>query len=404
MNLPVTPLTEAHGSADTETPTTPKLRILIVDDDFADRTLVRTLTDKTTYSVIEAETGKESLEIARDEHIDCALVDYNLPDLMGIELLEQLREATDDPHLPIILCTGQGDETLAARAIQDGASDYLPKSRMSAPSLSRVLGNAISQSSLSRSLAQERQRILQMNEDLIRANREISTIYQTVSHELKTPLMAIREYTSLTLDEVGGPISEQQKELLSASLRCCDRLTTMINDLLDTARIETGKLSLQWEDCDFNQLIEDSINSLTASAEDASITLEKHLEPNLHPIQGDQVRLVQVVNNLITNAIKFTEPGGKITVSSENISETEISVRVRDTGRGIEEKFHNSIFERFEQTRSEDADLHKGMGIGLYLCANIMESHKGSITLESTVGEGSTFILTLPTQATTSKK
>ena len=110
-----------------------------------------------------------------------------------------------------------------------------------------------------------------MNQELRRANYEIGSFYQTVSHELKTPLMAIREFTSITLDEIGGPINEQQREYLTRSLVCCDRLTSMINDLMDTACIETGKLSLALIARPINPLIENCMLELAGRAQEAGI-------------------------------------------------------------------------------------------------------------------------------------
>lgn len=373
-----------------------KLRLLIVEDDAADLALIRTMLHPSQYELIEANTGTQGLALVGRDSIDCALVDYNLPDMYGTALFDSLRERVNDPQLPIILFTGQGDEFLAARAIQEGAADYLPKNGLSSFSLNRSVTNSVKHAKVGRDLANERIRVMDMNRELMRSNQEISAFYQTVSHELKTPLLAIRELTSITMDGVGGDINARQKEFLSESLSKCDSLAHMIDDLMDSARIQTGHLSFDLKRCQVSPLIRDCIALVDSSAQAEQITVECRLAENLPDIIGDKLRLGQLMNNLLANAMKFAGTAGRVCIESEQNDNGEIVIRVSDSGRGMNHRFRNKIFERIAQTRIEDVEFHNGMGIGLYLCANIAENHGGSIEVDSEVGAGSVFTVKLP--------
>ncbi|MFP6816384.1 MAG: hybrid sensor histidine kinase/response regulator [Pseudomonadales bacterium] len=367
--------------------------LLIIDDDAGDRALIKCMLADIDSPVLEASTGKRGLEIAEARPLDCVIVDYNLPDISGMDLVEQLRWEANDPFLPVILLTGHGDETLVVEALHRGASDYMRKDKANRSSLSRSIANALTQASLSRSLGEERRKLELMNRELIRANHEISSFYQTVSHELKTPLTAIREFTSIMLDAIGGPINAKQRKFLTTSLHCCDTLTGLVSDLFDTARIATGRLAFDFESAAINPVIEECVELATSSACQAGIEIETKLTNVLPDVFADESRIGQVVNNLLTNAIRFTPGNGKIVITSWLAGSDEVAVAVRDTGRGIEAGFCERIFDRFAQAQPADSSSHEGMGIGLYLCANIIENHHGNISVASKLGQGSTFKL-----------
>ncbi|MFK7976606.1 MAG: ATP-binding protein [Halioglobus sp.] len=372
-----------------------RLRLLIVDDDPADRALIKAMVELAQFDVLEAATGEEGIKLAKEFKLDCAIVDQRLPDMVGTEVFDALRSGTCDAHLPIILFTGQGSELLAVEAMHGGAADYLPKRTLSPVSLGSALTNALQQAQLRRELSAERLRIIAVNQELIRANDELCSFYETVSHQLKTPLTAIRELTSITLEGKGGPLTEEQEEYLSASLTSCDRLSHMIDGLVDTTRVETGQLSYDLKHCQVNPIIQDSVEVLRPVADKAGIALELDLGNDLPAVMADSIRLGQLVNNLVANAIKFTDEG-TIVIKSQALEGNTISVSVSDTGRGISPKFIDNIFERFAQTRVEDSEFHQGMGIGLYVCADIARHHSGELQVKSELNEGSTFTLTLP--------
>lgn len=395
-----TPHTDLNGAARVDVPSC--VRLLVVDDDRRDRDLLdRHLAGMKdlTFTTHAAANACAALAFA-ERPFDCALLDHNLPDMKGTDLIRKLRERAHDEHLPIILMTGHGDENLAAQALRRGASDYIPKDRINAASIERALTNAIHKANLHRAVDADRAKLEELNEQLEHRNREIQSFYQSVSHELKTPLTAIREFTALMLDGVGGPMTAEQNEFMVTSLSCCDRLTRLVNDLFDTARIESGKLDIDRRELDLADTVQQAMRTLDRRRTDAEIVWSCDIESNLPQVLADAFRVAQVLDNLLSNAIKFTPPQGHIHIRA--VSDTErgaLRVSVEDTGRGIADTDVRRIFDRMYQTCEGDAIHHAGLGIGLYLSANIVRAHGGEIWAESELGRGTTFHFTLPLAA-----
>jgi signal transduction histidine kinase len=375
-------------------------RILLVDDNEGDRVLCKrhlARSDDLTCSFLEARSAAEALEILSQQRVDCVLLDNYLPDAVGVEVIEQLRIASQDDFLSVVLLTGRGDESIAVEAMQHGANDYLPKSKVSTSVLARAVGNALEKNNLKRLVENKRKMLDETNRELRQRNLEIREFYQTVSHELKTPVTAIREYNALMLEGIGGEVSDDHKDFLSRSITCCDRLTRLINDLLDAARLETGKMQLEMTLTDMTKLLAESTQTLMRIAKSKGITLEYLGGKPLPCSVVDPGRINQVLSNLVDNAIKNTEASGRIVVDAQfNGITNAIEISVTDSGCGISDEDQALIFERYFQVKQHSGDFKEGMGIGLYLCSKIATLHEGSIALASTLGEGSTFTLSLP--------
>jgi len=240
----------------------------------------------------------------------------------------------------------------------------------------------------------------QSNRDLQRRNQEIQTFYHTLSHELKTPLTSAREFAALVMDGLAGPLTKTQLEYLGIVKESCDQLRFHINDLLDVARLETGKMNLEFQTAPLAALVERVVEMLAPAAAGKGVRLSCDSPPDLPAVPIDQQRIQQVLTNLTTNAIKFTPAGGQIRVSlSESPASPEcLQVTVRDTGRGIPRNQLGLIFNRLYQVNGEDspAESPRGLGLGLNICQELVQLHGGRIGVESELGQGSTFTFTLP--------
>jgi PAS domain S-box-containing protein len=218
-----------------------------------------------------------------------------------------------------------------------------------------------------------------------------------VSHELRTPLVAIEKSVALILSKSTGDISPTQNEFLSIAERNLKRLTLLINDLLDLSKLEARKATINPEETDMDKLIADSVESLNNWAAAKSIKLSRSVSPDLPHPQVDPNKIIQVLNNLIGNAIKFTPKNGSIAVEAvHDKQEGAVKVTVRDTGIGIPPEDLGKIFEKFYQAGKKDSEDVKGTGIGLAIVREIVELHKGKVWAESEKGMGSRFIFTLP--------
>lgn len=238
------------------------------------------------------------------------------------------------------------------------------------------------------------------NADLRHKNEEIQNFYHTLSHELKTPLTSAREFIAIVVDGLAGELNDTQKEYLRISLESCNQLRVCINDLLDATRLETGKLSIELKPASLGAVVERVVKTLRPAATGKHIELVCEVEAGLPAVSLDENRITQVITNLLNNALKFTEPGGRILagVSSAPEQAGVVEVAVSDSGCGIPAEQLGRIFDRLYQIKSGDASTEQGVGLGLYICRELVRLHGGDISVESKIGAGSTFTFTLPLQ------
>jgi PAS domain S-box-containing protein len=215
----------------------------------------------------------------------------------------------------------------------------------------------------------------------------------TVSHELRTPLTSIRG--SLTLLNVGalGALPEKAKQVVAMAERNTLRLITLINDILDIEKLESGKLDMVFDTVPIRNVIERSMEAVKSFAEQNGIKLEAGGAESMVHADGD--RLVQVIVNLVSNAVKFSPKGETVRIAVEE-SPNWIEVKVIDHGRGIPAKYKNLLFQRFQQVEASDSRKKGGTGLGLAICKGIIEQHGGSIGVDSEEGQGSTFWFRIP--------
>jgi len=378
---------------------TTRFSMLAIDDNASDLDVLRRLIRKIPTWEVELRTSNdpiEALALLRDRPADVVLVDYRLGAVNGVELLEQARQHGFEGAY--IVLTGQGDVRVAAQAMRSGASDYISKEDLSIPSLQRAIGNALERSRLQIALNEHRRRLEWANRDLQRRNSEIQSFYHTLSHELKTPLTSAREFVSILMEGMAGPLTSTQVEYLSFVKESCDQMRVCLNDILDVARMETGQLSLRPTRQDLSALVHRTLKQFGSRAAEAKIRLQEHLAPGIPDACVDPHRIVQVLGNLVDNALKFTAAGGvvEIRVGADGKDPRWIRVSVSDTGQGIPAEHRANIFERLYQVRDGSEQSRTGLGLGLFICREIVRLHGGEITVESAVGKGSTFEFTCP--------
>jgi signal transduction histidine kinase len=223
----------------------------------------------------------------------------------------------------------------------------------------------------------------QSNRDLKRRNLEIQTFYHTLSHELKTPLTSAREFVSIVMDGLAGPLNGTQLEYLGIAKESCDQLRLYINDMLDVTRLETGKLSIEFQVAPLAALVERVVEMLVPAAAGKGIRLSSDCQPDLAAVPLDEQRIQQVLTNLTTNAIKFTPTGGQIRLSlgEAPASSEYLQIDVRDTGQGIPKDQLDMIFNRRYQMNhnAQSVESRNGLGLGLYICQELVELHGGRI-------------------------
>jgi signal transduction histidine kinase len=215
-----------------------------------------------------------------------------------------------------------------------------------------------------------------------------------VSHELRTPLTSILGYLELALDEDTGALNDEQRKFLETVGRNSERLLLLVGDLLSVAQAESGKLELHLAELDLSALVEESVESARPSATAKNIRLE-HAADKLPLYTGDHVRLAQLLDNLVSNAVKFTPDGGRVSVTLTETAGAAV-LEVSDTGVGIPVEEQSHLFERFFRSQGATKGAIQGTGLGLSISRAIAESHGGSISFESADGAGTTFRVELP--------
>lgn len=221
-----------------------------------------------------------------------------------------------------------------------------------------------------------------------------SDFVSTVSHEFRTPLTSMNMGLSLLLEENLGSINREQRELLEAAYEDCERLNELVNDLLDLSRIESGKIKMEFEKVNIENIIEATIRPFKQQAEEKNIFLKNKVRDASLFAWADSNKVGWVISNLIGNALRYTEAAGHINVGAE-LAGRYIHVFVEDTGIGIPPEYQDKIFDKFFRAKNKEDDT-SGTGLGLAIAREIIEAHNGKIWVESIEGEGSKFIFTIP--------
>jgi len=376
-----------------------KIRVLLIDDDPDDHVLTRDLFseipgDKFELAwVSDYEAGIEA--ICAGEH-DVFLLDYRLGERTGLELLAEAMQRTC--HGPVILLTGQSMLEIDMAAMEQGVADYLEKGRLDATILERSIRYAIQQAryeaELKKQVAARTKDLEIANAALKDADRRKNQFLATLAHELRNPLAPIRNALQIMKIAKDNPtVIEQSRAIVERQVR---HMIRHIDDLLDISRITRGKLVLQFASIDIHEAIAAAIETSEPVLDEAQVTLELHVSEEPIIVHGDRLRLGQVFANLLNNAAKYTEPGGKVMISSSQDGEHAV-VHVKDTGLGIPAEVLPQVFKPFTQVNRTLSRSQGGLGIGLALVEQIVQLHGGIVTAYSEgVGKGAEFIVRLP--------
>ena len=284
----------------------------------------------------------------------------------------------------------------AARAVAEGRyADVRMPVELSGNREMRQIASTFEELALA---IEEREQILHSDILQLREYEQMkSDFVATVSHELRTPLTSMRGALGLLLSGAAGPLAPQGRELLLIANQNTERLIRLINDILDIEKIESGTITVRRDRCDVKEVLEATIAGVAGYAREHGVRV--HLAALASPeVMGDQDRLIQVFTNLISNAIKFSEAGGEVTVTLD-VTSGVTQVRVRDRGPGISPEFQGRIFGKFQQAESSASRRHGGTGLGLAIARAIVERHDGTIAFTTSAGAGTTFLVELPCAA-----
>ena len=355
--------------------------ILIIDDEEALRDGCRQVLEKCGYAVLTAEHGIEGIKLARENLPDMAFVDLKMPNISGMEIIEIL--SRDIPDIVLVMITGFATIVSAVEAMQKGAYDYLPKP-FNPDQLRALAMRALDHRNLKIETKRLREEKDQMEKNFI----------TFVSHEMRSPLVVIRQYIEALNEIAGDRFDKEVKEIIERCRKRILSLEEMVEHWLDISRIENGTLAKQKELISLASIISLSVEEMAPVCRKKGISLATNIPKKLPQIIGDEESLVRVFTNIIGNATKYTPEGGKIIITVKN-NEYYTTTSISDTGIGIPNDKLPFIFEPFFRCKGKDEKI-RGSGLGLTFCKKIMESHNGGIEVSSTEGEGTTFVMTFP--------
>jgi signal transduction histidine kinase len=325
-----------------------------------------------------------------------AMLDIRLGRSSGVDLLSHLR--TQRPDLICVMMTAHADTQTAIAAMRQGAYDYFDKS--SEPiELLAVLDRCFEKARLQEENRAAYDALRIAKEAAEKANRAKSEFLANMSHELRTPLNAVIGFSEIIAAEMFGPVGQPRyKDFASDIVRSGRHLLEVISDILDVAKLQSGKTELHLKRLELREVIDEAMRIVQEQADSSGIAVTISVDSDLPTINGDATRLRQVLLNLLSNAIKFTPAGGDIVVSAQRAGDL-VSFSVQDSGIGMAAKDIPKAFEPFGQVDSSIARKYGGTGLGLPLSKMFAELHGGVLGIESVLGKGTTVTVSLPAAA-----
>ena len=356
--------------------------VLIIDDEEDMRDACAQALSSLGCSVVGAADGRSGLDLLRSERPDLVLIDLKMAGIDGMSLLQQIRD--EDPTVVTVMITGFATVDAAVEAMRQGAYEFLPK-----PFTPEHL-RAVARRGLERRRLAAAAEGLRQERERVRGN-----LISLVSHELRSPLVAVDQYLEVLLGGMAGELLEEQRKILQQTRARVERLLSLVSDWLAVGRMADGRIAAGSGPVSLSHVVGDVCRTLEAEAEDASVTLSYKSPPGPCHVTGDAEALSHVFSNLVSNAIQYNREGGRIDVDLEQ-SGDRVIVRVSDTGLGIPRQNIPFIFDEFFRGDDESVRAKPGSGLGLALVRSIVTAHRGCISVQSEVGEGTTFTVSLP--------
>jgi two-component system, sensor histidine kinase and response regulator len=357
---------------------------VVIDDDEVIRLSCQQILDKAGYRVETFGNGHAGIRRIQEIKPPLLIVDIKMPELDGFEVIHLVREV--DPDLVIVVITGYATIETAVDAMKAGAYDFLPK-----PFTPNELRMIIERGFERWRLTKEAQRLRQEKEEV---ERKFVTL---VSHQLKSPLVAVKQYLDVLQLTSQNQLSEKGQEWVRRSQVRLAEMLAIIQDWLAVSRIDSGSLCERGSAADLEKVVAEVIAECRPipDAPEVQIQISTSIPADFPKVCGDPMSLTMLMENLISNAVKYNRAGGSVTVAASEAGEF-ARVEVRDTGIGIPDSALLHIFEEFYRVKSEATAKIPGTGLGLVICRKIVQELGGRIDIQSRPGEGTTVILHLP--------
>lgn len=372
-----------------------KLNVLIVDDEPGIRSGIRRILQNFSvgypfmdedfeFDLIDAETGEQAIEIIDHNHIDIVLLDNKLPGIHGIEVLEYMNNKKYDAE--VMMITSYASLDLAVKATNNGAFNFVPK-----PFTPQELKGAME--NITKHLFLKRM-TRKMNEEGQQLRFQFLSV---LSHELKSPVNAIEGYLQIMKDKQVGDNIDDYKMMIDRSMERLKGMRTLIIDLLDLTKLESGKKTRDIKAVDVTEVFRIARDTIEPLADQRNVKVLPIQDEGIY-INADRGELEIIFNNLLSNAVKYNREGGEVRTSIKNINGN-LSISVEDTGIGMTEEELSKLFQEFVRIKNMKTRNITGSGLGLSIVKKLVDLNHGEIAVESKPDEGSKFTVILPTKS-----
>ncbi|MFA6959774.1 MAG: hybrid sensor histidine kinase/response regulator [Opitutaceae bacterium] len=363
-------------------------KILLVDDDRLNLRILKTMLQAEGYVMEDAGSAEAALTKYDTFQPDLVLFDVMLPVMNGFEACRELRRRHGSQAAPVVFITAKQESDDVVEGFGAGGVDYIMKPFRQKEVVARI------RTHLEIRLLMAKQRSLV--DQLSRANAAKNKFLGMAAHDLRNPLASIRGLAEFMLDGTVGPLSADQTELMNMIQQASQGMVTLVNDLLDVAIIESGELKLETCAVSLAELIEKSVvlSGLDAARKRTQIIFDERTEAPAITLDAAKIR--QVIDNLLSNAAKYSPPGSTVNVCLSINPGGEQVIRVRDQGPGIPDNERDRLFKDFSRLSAQPTGGEKSTGLGLAICRKIVEAHSGNIVAENQPSGGCEFRVTLP--------
>ena len=364
-------------------------RILLIDDDKVDRTMVRRALEKSglVHDLVEAPDGATGLRYAKKQAFDCVLLDYRLPDVDAFELLAALLSSAGGGQA-VLMLTGEADQEIAFRLMRAGALDFLNKAEVTPSSLARAIRYAKARREFLAELDMARREAEEKSLELDRLNRQQTFLLSIVAHDLRNHFQVLLSMSSTLCRVVSAGNVASIDRGAQGIQNAAQQAYALMGSLFAWASLQTDTTTTSLSDIDLEEIARETVQGAAEAASEKSISLVVNCSGV--QVRGHRDMLSAVLRNLVNNAVKFTPPGGTVTIAARPRNDR-VEVEVADTGVGMPSHRISNLFELDQRISTTGTAGERGSGFGLLLCRDLVERLGAELTVSSTVNHGTKF-------------
>lgn len=361
-------------------------KILIIDDIAENIQVAANVLKKNNFNISYAKSGKSGLAKTEKVDFDLILLDIMMPEMDGFEVCARLKHDEKTRHVPVIFLTAKTDEESLKKGFDTGGVDFITKPFKTAELIARVNTHI--------QLKMVQEQLSKTNEDIQAANDNKDKLLSIIAHDLRNPFSVLITFSKLIMDSFDEFSKEDILTYMKSFYETSKQGFNILDNLLKWSKSQTGKMEIIPEKLQMFDLTEETITLLNSQAFNKKITLVNQVDENLW-VFADTNMVLTVLRNLISNAIKFTNENGEIIVTGEEIGK-EVKINVSDNGVGIAAADIKKIFRIDIKHSTSGTKGERGTGLGIVLCKEFIEKNRGTLSVDSKIGQGSTFSFSLP--------